>query len=75
LTLTFFHALIFQWVLHFWTATRRTFQPAFTRVAPSLVGHPVDVIETRLKEEEDEVLKQLHTLNERMDQWETTVTN
>ena len=45
------------------------------RVAPSLVGHPVDVIETRLKEEEDEVLKQLHTLNERMDQWETTVTN
>jgi len=45
------------------------------RVAPSLVGHPVDVIETRLKEEEDEVLKQLHTLNERMDKWETTVTN
>ncbi len=45
------------------------------RVAPSLVGHPVDVIETRLKEEEDEVLKQLHTLNERMDQWETTVTS
>jgi len=45
------------------------------RVAPSLVGYPVDVIETRLKEEEDEVLKQLHTLNERMDKWETTVTN
>ena len=30
------------------------------RIAPSLEGHPVEMIETRLKEEEDEVLKQLH---------------
>ena len=40
------------------------------RMAPSLVGHPVDVIETRLKEEEDEILKQLHLLHEHLSRWE-----
>jgi hypothetical protein len=40
------------------------------RIAPSLEGHPVEVIETRLKEEEDEVLKQLHTIDERLAQWQ-----
>ena len=41
------------------------------RVAPSVVGHPVDVVETRLKEEEDEILKQLHLLHEHVGRWET----
>ena len=40
------------------------------RIAPSLEGHPVEVIETRLKEEEDEVLKQLHTIDEHLTQWQ-----
>ena len=40
------------------------------RIAPSLEGHPVEVIETRLKEEEDEVLKQLHTIDEHLAQWQ-----
>jgi len=40
------------------------------RIAPSLEGHPVEVIETRLKEEEDEVLKQLHTIDELLTQWQ-----
>ena len=41
------------------------------RIAPSLEGHPVEVIEARLKEEEDEVLKQLHTIDERLAQWQS----
>ena len=40
------------------------------RIAPSLVGHPVEVVEARLKEEEDEVLKQLHTIDERLGEWQ-----
>ncbi|HNQ88399.1 MAG TPA: hypothetical protein PKM73_07295 [Verrucomicrobiota bacterium] len=39
------------------------------RTAPSLEGQPVPVIESRLKEEEDDILKQLHTLDERLSQW------
>lgn len=50
----------------------RTVVSRLHRTAPSLVGHPVDVIETRLKEEEDEVLKQLHTLGERLNQWQAS---
>ena len=49
----------------------RTVLTRLHRVAPSLTGHPVDVIEARLKDEEDEVLKQLHTLNERIKDWQT----
>ena len=40
------------------------------RVAPSLEGQPVPVIEARLKEEEDDILKQLHTLDERLSEWQ-----
>lgn len=40
------------------------------RVAPSLEGHPTAVIEARLKEEEDDILKQLHTLDERLAAWQ-----
>jgi hypothetical protein len=40
------------------------------RVAPSIVGLPVEVVETRLKEEEDEILKQLHLLHEHLSRWE-----
>jgi hypothetical protein len=40
------------------------------RTAPSLEGQPVAVIETRLKEEEDDILKQLHTLDERLNAWQ-----
>ena len=40
------------------------------RVAPSLEGQPVPVIEARLKEEEDDILKQLHTLDERLGAWQ-----
>ena len=36
------------------------------RSAPSLEGHPVEVIESRLKEEEDDIVKQLHTLDEHL---------
>ena len=32
----------------------------------------VEVIEARLKEEEDEVLKQLHTIDERINHWRST---
>ena len=39
------------------------------RTAPSLEGHPVNVIEDRLKEEEDDILKQLHAIDERLGQW------
>ena len=52
----------------------RTVVSRIHRTAPSLVGHPVETIETRLKEEEDEVLKQLHTLGERMEQWQASAT-
>ena len=38
-----------------------------------MVGHPVDLIEVRLKEEEDEILKQLHTLGERLERWQASV--
>ena len=48
----------------------RTVVSRLHRVAPSLSGHPVETIETRLKDEEDEILKQLHTINERMGQWQ-----
>ena len=44
------------------------------RLAPSLVGHPVDVIEARLKEEEDGVLTQLHLLDEQLGQWQKAST-
>lgn len=37
---------------------------------PSLEGQPVPVIEARLKEEEDDILKQLHTLDERLSAWQ-----
>jgi len=40
------------------------------RTAPSLEGQPVPVIEARLKEEEDDILKQLHTLDERLSAWQ-----
>jgi len=40
------------------------------RLAPSLEGHPVEVIESRLKEEEDDIVKQLHTLDERLNAWQ-----
>jgi hypothetical protein len=40
------------------------------RTAPSLDGQNVAVIEARLKEEEDDILKQLHTLDERLKAWQ-----
>ncbi|HNQ89032.1 MAG TPA: hypothetical protein PKM73_10495 [Verrucomicrobiota bacterium] len=40
------------------------------RTAPSLEGQTVAVIEARLKEEEDDILKQLHTLDERLNAWQ-----
>ncbi len=40
------------------------------RPAPSLEGQTVAVIEARLKEEEDDILKQLHTLDERLNAWQ-----
>jgi hypothetical protein len=40
------------------------------RTAPSLEGHPVATIEARLKEEEDDILKQLHTIDERLKPWQ-----
>ena len=40
------------------------------RTAPSLEGQSVAVIEGRLKEEEDDILKQLHTLDERLAAWQ-----
>lgn len=40
------------------------------RCAPSLEGQPVTVIEARLKEAEDEILQQLHTLDERLGGWQ-----
>ena len=40
------------------------------RTAPSLEGQPVPVIEARLKEEEHDILKQLHTLDERLGAWQ-----
>lgn len=50
----------------------RTVVTRLHRVAPSLVGHPVEIVEARLKDEEDEVLKQLHTIDERLRHWEST---
>ena len=40
------------------------------RTAPSLEGQSVAIIEARLKEEEDDILKQLHTLDERLKGWQ-----
>ena len=40
------------------------------RTAPSLEGQSVTIIEARLKEEEDDILKQLHTLDERLAAWQ-----
>ncbi|MCZ7636752.1 MAG: hypothetical protein M5U12_12385 [Verrucomicrobia bacterium] len=40
------------------------------RTAPSLEGQSVAVIEARLKEEEDDILKQLHTLDDRLGEWQ-----
>jgi hypothetical protein len=40
------------------------------RSAPSLEGQDVATIEGRLKEEEDEILNQLHTLHERLEAWQ-----
>jgi hypothetical protein len=40
------------------------------RTAPSLDGQPVPVIEARLKEQEDDILKQLHTLDDRLGEWQ-----
>ena len=40
------------------------------RTAPSLEGQPVATIEARLKEEEDDILKQMHTLHERLTPWQ-----
>jgi hypothetical protein len=40
------------------------------RTAPSLEGQPVATIEARLKEEEDEILKQLHVIDERLTPWQ-----
>ena len=53
----------------------RTVVARLHRCAPSLTGHPVEVIETRLKDEEDEVLKQLHLVDERMKQWQSTASD
>ncbi len=53
-----------------WGATVRKVVSRLHRAAPSLVGHPIDVVQTRLKEEEDEILKQLHTLHERLEAWQ-----
>lgn len=40
------------------------------RIAPSLVGNPVEDLDARLKEDQDEVLKQLHTIDERLGEWQ-----
>ncbi len=40
------------------------------RTAPSLEGQPVATIEARLKDEEDDILKQMHTLHERLELWQ-----
>jgi len=40
------------------------------RTAPSLEGQSAAVIEARLKEEEDDILKQLHTLDDRLGEWQ-----
>jgi hypothetical protein len=39
--------------------------------SPVVAGHPGDVVETRLKEAKDEILKQLHVLHEHVGRWET----
>ena len=44
------------------------------RVAPALEGLAVAVIEGRLKEEEDEILKQLHTIGDRLGRWQESTT-
>ncbi len=40
------------------------------RTAPSLEGQSVAMIEARLKEEENDILKQLHTLDETLQAWQ-----
>ena len=46
----------------------RTVASRLHPVAPSLAGHPVEVIETRLKGQEEEIFRQLNTLGERVTQ-------
>ncbi|MCP5524094.1 MAG: hypothetical protein H7A46_21360 [Verrucomicrobiales bacterium] len=48
----------------------RTVITRLHRLAPSLDGHGVPVIESRLKEVEDEVLGQLQVIDERLTQWQ-----
>ena len=48
----------------------RTVITRLHRLAPSLDGHEVPVIEARLKEVEDEVLGQLQVIDERLTQWQ-----
>jgi hypothetical protein len=43
------------------------------RTAPSLEGQPVATIEARLKDEADDILKQMHTLHERLTPWQRAV--
>ncbi|MCP5524921.1 MAG: hypothetical protein H7A46_25630 [Verrucomicrobiales bacterium] len=40
------------------------------RLAPSLDGHGVPVIESRLKEAEDEILGQLQVIDEQLKRWQ-----
>lgn len=48
------------------SAMRLTRMP---RIAPSLAGQAVEVIETWVQEEVDDALKQLPTLDERLGDW------
>lgn len=48
----------------------RTVVTRLHRLAPSLDGHAVAVIEERLKQAEDEILQQLHTVDDRLQGWQ-----
>ena len=50
----------------------RTVITRLHRLAPSLEGHAVPVIESRLKEAEDEILGQLQVIDERLTQWQAS---
>lgn len=39
------------------------------RIALSQLGHEVEIVEARLKEEADEVQKRLHTIDEQVGKW------
>jgi hypothetical protein len=39
------------------------------RLAPSLLGQPIEVLEARLKEVEDDILKQFNIIGERIGRW------